>query len=60
MKLKNKVISLRLTDEAARAYGYLQSIKVNPSELIRNGGETAIISKAKEMKINKVKNSCPF
>jgi hypothetical protein len=50
MKLKNRTISLRISDEAANAYGYLQSIRINPSELLRSGGENAIISKAKEMK----------
>lgn len=60
MKLKNRVVSLRLSNEAANAYGFLQSIKVNPSRYLREGGEAAVIYKAKEMKQPIKKEDLPF
>lgn len=60
MKLKPNKIVIRLNREAFESYVYLRSIKVNPAVYFREGGETAIISKAKEMKQPVKKNICPF
>lgn len=60
MQLKKTVISIRLNNEAANACSYLRSIKVNPARYLREGGETAVISKAKEMKQPIEKEILPF
>ena len=44
--LKANAVRIRLSNEAMEAYRYLQQCKMRPAQLLRSGGETALMAAA--------------
>jgi hypothetical protein len=56
--MSNKITPIRLSIECQNAWDYLERFKINRCDLLREGGESLVINKAKEFnfkeRINKV------
>lgn len=55
-QIYSKAYPLRLTFRCEKAYLYLQKHKVNVSNLLRQGGEQAVIDKANEFYFKEKRN----
>lgn len=58
--MNSSIITIRLSNNCALAYRFLQSKKINPAKYLRLGGEALVIKMAKKNKFKLIKNKIPF
>ena len=58
--MKSNIITIRLSNNCALAYRFLQSKKINPAKYLRLGGEPLVIKMAQNSKFKLIKNKIPF
>lgn len=58
--MNSNIITIRLSNNCALAYRFLQSKKINPAKYLRLGGENLVIQTAQNNKFKLIKNKIPF
>ena len=58
--MNSNIITIRLSNDCALAYRFLQSRKINPAKYLRLGGESLVIQIAQKNKFKLIKNKLPF
>jgi len=60
IQIYKHVTSIRISDECYESKIYLRKCGINTDALFREGGENAVINKAKEYKFRNSSDFCPF
>ena len=58
--MNSNIITIRLSNDCALAYRFLQSRKINPAKYLRLGGESLVIQMAQNNNFKLIKNKLPF
>ena len=58
--MNSNIITIRLSNNCALAYRFLQSRKINPAKYLRLGGESLVIQMAQNNNFKLIKNKLQF
>ena len=58
--MNSNIITIRLSNDCALAYRFLQSRKINPAKYLRLGGESLVIQMAQNNNFKLIKNKLQF